>query len=108
MTDIWQSLASFSLEDKLLFDETVRMMSIRRDGDGSSTYSAAVWELSDACDIELERGLDCCDSVMVRSVNAVGAIARCGRVISHTRLERVRRVAQSRIGLRDGRFQRVY
>ena len=56
-TDVWQSFASFGFEAQLLLDETVCLINIRRYRVGSDdTHSAAVCELSDACDTEFERG----------------------------------------------------
>lgn len=59
-TDIWESFAGFGFETKLFLDEAVIVKSdtafvaLKR----VVAYSAAVCELSDACDMLLERGFD--------------------------------------------------
>lgn len=72
---VWERLACFCLEAELLFDEAMRFSS----GAVSTklfceTYSAAVWELSDACDVLVERGLedmlDDCESAMAAEQRA--------------------------------------
>lgn len=73
-TYVWESLACFCLQVKLLFDETVDIVSPYTPSNSGTTYSAAVCELSDACDILLVRGLDDmvvdCESAMVAEQDA--------------------------------------
>lgn len=85
-THIREGLASFSLEIELLLDEpVVILISVVTTWhiSVSITHSAAVCEFSDACDTELERGLDSgiagdCDSAMVVRARRLDAQASLG------------------------------
>ena len=78
-THIWKSLAGFGFKAKLFFDKALFIVSAcdRDHTEEKTTYSAAVCESSEACEMELVRGLgwvklEACESVIATKVFVQG------------------------------------
>jgi len=58
-TDVWESLTCFGFQAELFFDEPIPLRQhVLIQSSSSITYSAAVCELSDACEMLLARGFE--------------------------------------------------